>query len=267
MTRSNQNVESIAYALRAAHGVAGHGIRDIFSFTEKLGYRSIRYPFGEEAFCGMAVHYLGERYVVTNSSLVLGREIFTAAHEIGHHQLHLKEGRQDSVLDLTLGTSQSPIEHQADGFAAALLLPQQDLETFVLHRLGKTKNSDFTGFDIARIQTEFATSHDAVVFRLRKLGFLREAQSEILRQEKSETGANMLLKAIGGNTELCRASWAIRIPQEFIDWTLENYRNRLIRFEKLSSLLSLIGIDAEPFRMADTDTNDEPEDGSFEVFP
>jgi len=263
--RTAPSVESNAYALRVRYGVS-LGIHDIFGFIERLGYRSIRYPFGEDRICGMAIVHAGARYIVTNSSLVLGREIFTAAHEIGHHQLHMKGSQSSSVLDLSVGISQDIVERQADSFAAALLLPQHDLEAFVLNHLKKSKNSEFNGFDIARTQTEFATSYDAVVLRLQKLGFLREPQSAILRQEKAETGANALLKAIGGNTELSRASSTIRIPQEFVDWTLENYRNRMIRFEKFSSLLSLIGIDAEPFKVTETD-DDESQDEVFEVRP
>jgi len=71
--------------------------------AERLGYKVIRYPIGSNAFLGSSLLKDTDRIIFSNSSIILSREIFTVAHEIGHQKLHLSEQghtNEESLDDL-----------------------------------------------------------------------------------------------------------------------------------------------------------------------
>ena len=70
--------------LRRAYGIESNGILDIFSFINEQGIDLIRYPFGKNKILGFSTFYEGKKIIVSNSSEILSREIYTVAHELGH---------------------------------------------------------------------------------------------------------------------------------------------------------------------------------------
>ena len=258
MPRSSVEIEQSANTLRDRCGVSGYGITDVFEFAERLGYHTIQYPFDDSSLCGVAVVRHPDRIVISNSSLILSREIFTVAHEIAHQVLHLQGVRMGAVVDEDIDSQRTTQEREANRFAAALLIPPSRLREFIRLELHKESGDDFTGLDVARIQTAFSVSYDVVIIQLQQLRLIGMKQYDQLKEEKAKSTASALLRAIGGNTDLCKPTGRIHIPPCFIEWTLSNYRNGLIEDQKFDELMTLVGIPAEPFHKKVV--QDDPED-------
>lgn len=242
MTKERQiMIERIAESVRIECNVTDYGFKDIFESSEKLGYRIIRYPMGEKSFQGVALIKNNERIVFSNSSLILSREIFTIAHEIGHHKLHLSEEglvliKDDDLLD------RDSSEIEANYFAACLLAPADKIEKFVRLELKDKAVIKWSGLDIARIQTAFSISYDMVLIRLRSLKLLDDEQGNKLKIEKTECSATKLLDVIGGNVDLCKKTGTKKIPAEFIEWVISNYNEKLIPKESLEKALKYVDL-------------------------
>ena len=86
-----------AYTLREKCKVSRYGIIDLFKECERLGYKLLRYPLGEEADLGFVMKKDNDIVVFTNTCSRLAREIFTLAHEIGHIVLHLE--KENTFID------------------------------------------------------------------------------------------------------------------------------------------------------------------------
>ena len=69
--------------------IGRYGIIDLFKECDRMGYKLLRYPLGENSDLGFMVKKDKDIVVFTNSCSRLSREIFTLAHEIGHVILHL----------------------------------------------------------------------------------------------------------------------------------------------------------------------------------
>lgn len=69
------------------------------------------------------------REILIHQSLVLqeGRYRFTCAHELGHCILHRDVAGDLSDADLPRGDAASKVEHEADRFAAAVLMPLETI--------------------------------------------------------------------------------------------------------------------------------------------
>ena len=145
-----------------------------------------------------------------------GRSRFTAVHEVGHQVLHrpyveellnspsLFDGEKPDIILCRKEESKSPIETQADHFAASLLMPRNKVTELFCEMRGKRGSiciTDLTQFarqnrcamnylyprgstmptddDILRqwfreIADQFSVSKEAMVIRLKQIGLLTE---------------------------------------------------------------------------------------------
>ena len=237
-------IERIADNVRIECKISDYGVKDIFEATEKLGFRSIRYPLGETSFLGAAMIKNSDRIVFTNSSIILSREIFSVAHEIGHHKLHLMDNKDTFIKDNNFNNTDE-YEVEANYFAACLLAPREEITKFIRLELKEKDTSSWSGLDIARIQTAFSISYDMVLTRLLYLNILDEKSKEKLKAEKAEYTATKLLSVIGGNTELCKKTEVRKIPFEYIEWVISNYNEKLIPKESLNQALEYVDLNVE----------------------
>jgi hypothetical protein len=88
------------------------------------------------------------------------RERWRLAHEIGHHVLHA-----DHASPRQAGWEKNELEHEADLFAAELLIPEAVAE--------KTVKSFEGRIDIEEIARTFRVGRQEMEKRLRQLGLLR----------------------------------------------------------------------------------------------
>ena len=256
--KKQRAIEKIAESVRDECNVTDYGLQNIFEAAEKIGYRVIRYPIGNDSFLGFALIKDTERIVFSNSSLILSREIFSVAHEIGHQKLHLSESGRTSIRDDDFN-DRDEIEVEANYFAACLLMPVDKVKKFIRLELNEKKTDDvWTGLDIARIQTAFNVSYDMVLVRLKALDIIDEPLLNQLKIEKMENTATKLLKAINGNVDLCKSTDAKKVPAEYLEWAISNYNDKLIPKKSLETALSYVELEAEDFSNLEEEVeNDE----------
>lgn len=261
MNKSRQLViEKLAENVRDECNVQDYGFQNIFESTEKLGYQVIRYPIGNEAFLGFAIIKDSERIIFSNSSLILSREIFSVAHEIGHQKLHLSEQGKTIIRDDDFN-DRDENEIEANYFAACLLMPKEKVDKFIRLELNEKKTDTWNGLDIARIQTAFNVSYDMALIRLKSLDVLDEPIFDKLKLEKMEKTTTKLLNAINGNSDLCRSSEAKKVPAEYLEWVISNYNDKLIPIKSLELALNYVDLNAEDFEIpAEEHNNDESVD-------
>lgn len=255
-------IEKIADNVRNECKVTDYGFQNIFEATEKIGYRVIRYPIGIDAFLGFASIKDADRIIFSNSSLILSREIFSIAHELGHQKLHLSEQGLTIIKDNDFD-DRDEYEVEANYFAACLLMPREKVDKFIRHELKDKSVDKLSGLDIARIQTAFKVSYDMALIRLKALGKLDNAMADWLRFEKLENTATKLLKAINGSVDLCRSTEAKKVPAEYLEWVISNYNEKLIPIKGLESALKYVDLkveDIEIFTEAEKSENESFDD-------
>ncbi len=258
MNKSRQlDIERIAESARDECNVTDYGFQNIFEAAEKAGYRVIRYPIGVDGFLGFALIKDSERIIFSNSSQILSREIFSIAHEIGHHKLHLSEIENPIIKDDDF-IDRDENETEANYFAACLLMPYEKVMKFIRLELNEKNPDKFNGLDIARIQTAFNVSYDMVLIRLRTLNVISDSKQNALKLEKAINTATKLLNAINGNSDLCKSSEAKKIPAEYLEWVISNYNEKLIPKKSLETALNYLDLDADDFEeQSESEANEE----------
>lgn len=252
-------IERLANTVRAECNIAGYGIQSIFEVAGKIRYRVIRYPIGKDDLLGFALIKDKERIIFSNSSLILSREIFTIAHEIGHQKLHLSEGGLQVIRDDNFDeTNEQEIE--ANYFAACLLMPREKVQQFIRLELEDKPMSKWSGLDIARIQTEFNVSFDMVLIRLKNLDVLNYTVTSMLKSEKIEKTISKLLNAINGNIDLCKPAGVKKIPVDYLEWVISNYTERLIPISSLEKALDYVDLKAEDLEILSGEEEKDDED-------
>lgn len=258
MNKSRQLfIEKNAENVRNECNSTEYGVKDIFEASEKIGYRTIRYPIGSDAFLGFSLIKDSDRIVFSNSSLILSREIFSIAHEIGHQRLHLSELGKTLIKDDDF-SEKDELEIEANYFAACLLMPTDKIEKFIHFELMDKNVESWDGLDIARIQTAFNVSYDMSLVRLKALYILDDKTIEKLTAEKIEQTATKLLSVIGGNVNLCKAAEVKRVPTEFLEWVISNYNNKLIPKSSLQKALDYVSLNADDL-VKDYDNSEKEE--------
>ena len=218
--------------------ISRYGIIDLFKECDRIGYKLLRYPLGENADLGFALKKDDDIIIYINTSIRLSREIFTLAHEIGHAILHLNGEQPFIDNNATIaGASSDEKEQEANYFAACLLMPSDEVDRFIDLELPDFEKNGLSGMDIARIMSEFNVSYDVALNRLESLGKIDGKQKTQLETERTEKRVGNLLKSIGGNSRLNNASNEIVIPYEYIDYVIYNYNHNAIPRETLENVL------------------------------
>lgn len=249
-------IEKIAENVRDECNITDYGFKDIFEASEKIGYRTIRYPIGDDAFLGFAMIKNVERIVFSNSSLILSREIFSIAHEIGHQKLHLSEQGRTMIKDDDFN-DRDESEVEANYFAACLLMPVDKVEKFIRLELNDKSIEMLDGLDIARIQTAFNVSYDMALIRLKALNAIDDVVHEKLKMEKTKQTASKLLSVISGNIDLCKKTEAKKVPAEYLEWAISNYNDKLIPKKSLETALEYVGLNAYDVVIIDENSDEE----------
>ncbi|VBB06491.1 Hypothetical protein LUCI_1724 [Lucifera butyrica] len=109
------------------------------------------------SFNGMLWTKNRQYYILINCNLCPSRWLFTYAHEVGHWWLH-RHIRGNFFCGPPNGQTYNPVEHEANIFAAELLLPREQ----ILQCL----DSGLTVKKIARI---YRVSEEAATYRVKEL--------------------------------------------------------------------------------------------------
>ncbi|MBP5383355.1 MAG: ImmA/IrrE family metallo-endopeptidase [Lachnospiraceae bacterium] len=239
MTSSRKrDIRRQAGAFREKCKISRYGIIDLFKECERLDYKLIRYPLGENSDLGFTLKREDDIIIFINTSIRLSREIFTLAHEIGHVILHFNGEQPFIENNVTIaGQSEDEKEHEANYFAACLLMPSDEVDRFIDLELPDYEKNGLSGMDIARIMSEFNVSYDVALNRLASLEKIDGNQKIQLETVRSEKRVGNLLRSIGGNARLNTAGNEIVIPYEYIDYVIYNYNHNVIPRETLEKVL------------------------------
>jgi len=136
---------------------------DPASLAQKMGV-TVK-PIRGADYSGKAYQDHNTCYIDYNDSESALRQRFTIAHELGHHLLNHTDAThqfRDSPKDFALNVV-SPVETEANKFAAELLMPKFAVEHFILNK-GISS--------IPKLANLFSVSTVAMHYRLKNLGLL-----------------------------------------------------------------------------------------------
>lgn len=233
-----RDIRKQAYALREKCKVSRYGIIDLFQDCERLGYKLLRYPLGEDADLGFVMIKDADIIIFTNTCSRLAREIFTLAHEIGHIALHFESFNSfiDDAITIA-GRSTDEKEQEANYFASCLLMPEDEIYKFLDLEIVDFNKNGLTAMDIARIMSEFNVSFEMALNRLENIGKISGNERIRLDNERIQLRVGNLLRSVGGNHRLNEISREIEIPHEYIEYVIDNYNHNAIPRETLEKAL------------------------------
>lgn len=235
----NKFIRIQADKIREKCTTSKYGIINLFKDCEKLGYKLIRYPIGENSELGFTIKKNDDIVIFTNSSSRLSREIFTLAHEIGHVVLHFN--KNESFVDNVETISENDLdekEKEANYFAACLLMPDDSVNRFLDIELENFPEKELSVMDIARMMSEFNVSFDMALNRLEELNVITSGQKIKLDSEKIQKKVGNLLRSVGENSALNNVSETIYIPYEYIEYVIYNFNHNAIPIETLEKALA-----------------------------
>lgn len=176
-------IEGHSQAVRHEMGLDDEpiGIR-IFDLISEHGIPVFRLALGHGEVDGAFVNYPGlGQVILVNRDQLLTRQIFTAAHELGHV---IYEARKQQESEVNLLGQKNPSEPQIDRFASSLLMPRTAIDLYVAQRLQRSEEGLSTE-DVVHLQRHFGVSFLAMLVRLRRLGYISAARFEELKMTAS----------------------------------------------------------------------------------
>jgi Zn-dependent peptidase ImmA (M78 family) len=170
--------ERAAQALRFEMGL-GHGPIDIYDVVSRRGVSVVfRDLEGDD---GRYVFHNGQALmIVTTACGEATRQRFTAAHELGHHELHRFSGDSETptyLVDHNIFAKGERRETEANAFAATLLLPTEALR------------AEFPGRpkveleDVVTLMQRYRVSLEVTVNRLNNAKIISAARRQALLDE------------------------------------------------------------------------------------
>ncbi len=149
-------IEAAAASLRREWDLPSGPVAHVVRLLEAHGAVVARLPGGDERLSAFSQWIAGRPVVMlTPDRRDRARLRFDAAHELGHLVLHADPEPGNRIL-----------ERQADAFAAALLMPRDE----ILHQLPKR----WSLRDFAELKRRWGVSLAALLYRARELGRLSE---------------------------------------------------------------------------------------------
>ena len=250
--------------LRRAYGIESNGILDIFSFINEQGIDLIRYPFGKNKILGFSTFYEGKKIIVSNSSEILSREIYTVAHELGHILYDFTEDYGKIKVDRThieVGIS----EERAYYFADCLLLPEDKLREMIKETFRK-EPGELRAINIVQMQTVFRVSFNALLERMHFTGIITAEQKSDLYKEREFYTSKSLFNMLGVSDELLRPTDRLVVPPRYIDYAMSNYENGYIPLSSLKNALNLVNINTSDLKENHYEEEEDLLDELFEEY-
>lgn len=154
-----------ANELRQRFGEAKSSPIDVFAILQSQELLTlVFYPLSQRISGLCVCTRRGDQLVAINSTQTLGRQRFTAAHELYH--LFIQDGITTVVCGNDIGTGRDEEEKNADAFASYFLAPNDALRSFIEKSLLKGSQRPLTIEDVVRIEQYFRMSRQATLYRL-----------------------------------------------------------------------------------------------------
>lgn len=120
--------------------------------------------------------------IAINAARPITLQRFTAAHELGHHELGHRSHLDDS-RSIEAATT-DPNELQAQTFAASLLMSELSVEAQLEHRGHDPDRPQLTALDVYCLSVELGVSYQAAVTQLRNLDKISAATAQRVYKTK-----------------------------------------------------------------------------------
>lgn len=148
---------------------------NIFALAQRIeGLTIVYYPMGDN-LSGMCIKGQDNNNIIAiNSSMTLGRQRFSLAHEFYHL---FYDDNMVSVCAKKIGDGKD-IEKAADMFASYFLMPDASLITMAQKLAEKNSSNSISINDVIRIEQYFEVSHQAAVYRLVHTPYLDQKDAD-----------------------------------------------------------------------------------------
>jgi Zn-dependent peptidase ImmA (M78 family)/transcriptional regulator with XRE-family HTH domain len=270
---ANRQGERVAEAERQRLGLGKAQLGDITQLLDSQGIRTAFAEFPDDISGLTIATDAVSAFVAVNKTHHANRQRFSFAHEYCHvlldRDLHGRVSRGSERDDLR--------EVRANAFAAAVLMPEEGILDAV-EQLGKGRPSrqaaavfdeeeavavesrtepgsqDIQYYDVIQLAARFVVSPSAMMYRLRNLKLVTEAELQRLRSLDDERRAADLEKLMGFPAKPSMPFDSEDGPhavfmQRFVGLALEVFRREKITLAKLRELTHLVDLSA-----ADLDT-------------
>lgn len=154
-----------ANELRKRFGEDSSSPIDVFAILQSQEQLTlVFYPFSNH-ISGMCIRTRSaDQVVAINSTRTLGRQRFTAAHELYH--LFVQDEIATVICGNEIGAGKDEEEKNADAFASYFLAPNDALRSFIEKNVLKGVRRSLTLEDVVRIEQYFRMSRQATLYRL-----------------------------------------------------------------------------------------------------
>ena len=191
--------KTFAEALRSEKGW-GHAPLNIWKAIRHCqNVRVARHGFGEGQGDGLYLWDAAKQdgLIIVNTSKRPSRQRFTAAHELGHHQIHRRDGESIEIADKDVfDTKNDPAEVAANAFAAYLLLP----DAAVCEEMDDLRNGDVTPEHLVELMRTYGVSYQVAANRLNNAGIINQPHRQRLLDE-GDGQIEALMRAAGIDDE------------------------------------------------------------------
>ncbi len=156
-------IESLTDTVHATMNNNNDTVINVINIAQQLGFNVFASDFTENNIDGMVINSHTEKSIYVNKNDMPERQRFTIAHELGHIILHhSNQGEEYQVVDYRGNNTQyDPKEHEANNFAASLLMPKEK-SIYEWNRLN----------DVDDFAQTFKVSRSAAAIRLNNLGLI-----------------------------------------------------------------------------------------------
>lgn len=160
---------------------------DIFSVAHTIPHLTlVYYPMGDH-LSGMCIKNDGNPVIAVNSSMSVGRQRFSMAHELFH--LYFDESEMSTVCAIKIGGG-NEVEKASDQFASYFLMPPVALSETIKKIQGSS--SEKLGIkEIVKLEQYFGVSRQAMLHRLIDDNKLTSEEANQFRQGVIRSAVNL----------------------------------------------------------------------------
>jgi len=170
---SLEEVEAIATSVRRHWNLGDGPIANVIALFETYGVVVTRFEFGSDEIDAFSCWIKQSPYVLLGSDKrSSARSRYDAAHELGHLLLHRHIGQED----LENKDTRDLIEHEANRFAGAFLLPREAM----FREFYSTRMKHLEG-----LKARWRASMQAIAHRAKDIGIIDDHQYILFRKQIS----------------------------------------------------------------------------------
>jgi Zn-dependent peptidase ImmA (M78 family) len=222
--------EQAARAVRQREQI-GFDAVDIWQLLDSIGVPVALHEFGDSTGDGLYLWESEEPLIVVNASCRPSRQRFTAAHELGHHEMHRFGHPHLIIADQNIYGSEDEREQEANAFAAYLLAPDEAIRRAV----GAAHGSQITADQVVELMGRFGLSYEATTWRLVNTGVITRAERDVLAANASVEARQRRLNVREDGMFMPQSE----LPRAHVNAALRLYEDHVVSADRLAELLDM----------------------------